>query len=55
MTKKLLSIIFILNLFTNNIAALEPDIFVQSTVNRATSTLSSNLTKEERISELKKL
>ncbi len=53
MIKKLLSIIFILNLFTNNIAALEADIFVQSTVNRASELLSENITKEEKIEELK--
>tara|TARA_Y100000741_G_scaffold315544_1_gene261453 strand:+ start:16 stop:603 length:588 start_codon:yes stop_codon:yes gene_type:complete len=53
MIKKLLSIIFILNLFTNNIAALEADIFVQSTVNRASELLSENITKEEKIEKLK--
>ena len=51
--KKLLSIIFILNLFTNSIAALEADIFVQSTVNRASELLSKNITKEEKIEKLK--
>ena len=53
MIKKLLSIIFILNLFTNNIAALEADIFVQSTVNRASKLLSENISKEEKIEKLK--
>ncbi len=53
MIKKLLSIIFILNLFSNNIAALEADIFVQSTVNRASELLSENITKEEKIEKLK--
>ena len=53
MTKKLLSIIFILNLFMNSIAALEADIFVQSTVNRASELLSKNITKEEKIEKLK--
>ena len=57
MFKKLLiccSIIFIysLNLQANSI---EPDIFVQSTVNRASSTLSKENTKDERIAELKKI
>ena len=53
MIKKLLSIIFILNLLTNNIAALEADVFVQSTVNRASELLSKNITKEEKIKKLK--
>ena len=42
----------ILNLNTN---AIEPDVFVQSTVNRAADTLSGNLSKEQRIIELKKI
>ena len=49
----LFSIIFLSNI--NYSYSIEPDIFIQSTVNRAASTLSSNLTKEERISELKKI
>ena len=53
MIKKLLSIIFILNFFANNIAALEADIFVQSTVNRASKLLSENISKEEKIEKLK--
>ena len=35
--------------------SIEPDIFVQSTVNRASSTLSKENTKDERIAELKKI
>ncbi len=38
-----------------NIYALEPDIFVQSTVNRASKVLSENLSKEKKIEELKKI
>ena len=49
----LFSIIFLTNI--NYSHSIEPDIFIQSTVNRATSTLSGNLTKEERISELKQI
>ena len=41
----LFSIIFLTNI--NYSHSIEPDIFIQSTVNRATSTLSGNLTKEE--------
>ena len=37
----------------NHSNSLEPDVFVQSTVNRASDILSNNSTKEEKISELK--
>ena len=33
--------------------AIEPDVFVQSTVNRASKLLSENLSKEKKIEELK--
>ena len=49
----LFSIIFITN--TNYSFSIEPDVFIQSTVNRAADTLSSNLSKEERIEELKQI
>ena len=55
MIKKLFIIIFTLSLLTNNINAIEPDTFVQSTVNRASKLLSDNLTKEEKIKELEKI
>ncbi|MDC0417640.1 ABC transporter substrate-binding protein [Candidatus Pelagibacter sp.] len=35
--------------------SIEPDVFVQSTVNRAASTLGGNLNKEQRVEELKKI
>ena len=53
MFKKLLSIIFVLVLLINNVAALEADVFVQSTVNRASKLLSDNISKEEKIEKLK--
>jgi phospholipid transport system substrate-binding protein len=53
MFKKLLSIIFVLALLINNVAALEADVFVQSTVNRASKLLSDNISKEEKIEKLK--
>ena len=37
----------------NNVHSIEPDIFIQSTVNRAAKTLGGDLTKEERIEKLK--
>ena len=39
----------------NYTLAIEPDVFIQSTVNRAAQTLSGDLTKDERIQELKKI
>jgi len=52
--------LFILNLIIffisfNTVLSIEADIFVQSTVNRASDTLSGNKTKEDRIEELKKI
>ena len=55
MTKKLLLIIFILSSITSNSNSIEPDIFVQSTVNRASKLLSENISKEEKISQLKQI
>jgi phospholipid transport system substrate-binding protein len=53
MFKKLLIIIFFVALLINNVIALEPNIFVQSTVNRASQLLSENISKEEKIEKLK--
>ena len=36
-----------------NLYAIEPDVFVQSTVNRASEILSKNISKEEKINQLK--
>ena len=55
MKKSLLCIFFILNLVINHTVALEPDVFVQSTVNRASKVLSDNLSKEQKINQLKKI
>lgn len=38
---------------TTKLFAIEPDVFVQSTVNRASKLLSENITKEEKIEKLK--
>ena len=43
----IISVILILK--PNYALTIEPDVFIQSTVNRAANTLGSNLTKEERI------
>jgi len=57
-SKKILAIISFLIIFFSNIVkvySIEPDVFVQSTVNRAAKTLGANLTKEERIEKLKQI
>ena len=50
-------ILFLISIFLLikpvNVFAIEPDVFIQSTVNRAAQTLSGNYTKEERIEKLK--
>ena len=53
--KIVIFISFVLVLFLNvsKVYSIEPDVFVQSTVNRAAKTLSGNFTKEERIEKLK--
>ena len=53
--KKIFFIIFIYILGLNNINALEPDLFVQSTVDRASKILSENISKDDKINQLKKI
>ena len=58
LSKKILTIFSFLIIFFSNIVkvySIEPDVFVQSTVNRAAKTLSANLTKKERIEKLKEI
>ena len=50
---KLFSIILAINLIINSAFSIEPDIFVQSTVNRASKLLSENISKEKKIIELR--
>ena len=52
--KFLFIVLFYLSYFTN-VYSMEPDVFVQSTVNRASHILSKNITKEEKVDELKKI
>ena len=53
MINRLLIIIFIyISLFTTNLFSIEPDVFVQSTVNRASKLLSEDISKEEKINQL---
>ena len=51
--KKVFFVIIFFTLNLNNLHALEPDVFVQSTVNRASKILSDNISKEQKINELK--
>ena len=53
--KKIFFIIFIYILGLNNLNALEPDLFVQSTVDRASKILSENISKDDKIDQLKKV
>jgi len=51
--KKIFFIFSIYLLCFSNVYSLEPEIFVQSTVNRASQILSENISKEEKINRLK--
>ena len=51
--KKFLLVLFFYTLAFTNSYSIEPDVFVQSTVNRASNVLSKDISKEEKINELK--
>ena len=51
----LLTILFLFFSLIKNSYSMEPNIFVQSTVNRASAILSNNLSKEEKIEKLKEV
>ena len=56
--KKILTFFLFTFLFftnTNTVFSIEPDVFIQSTVNRAADTLGGNFTKDERIKQLKQI
>ena len=52
-TVKIFTIIFLYLLGTSNLFSIEPDIFVQSTVNRASKILSEEISKDQKIEQLK--
>ena len=52
-SKRILLIVFFYFLILGNTHSIEPDVFVQSTVNRASKILSENLSKAEKINQLK--
>jgi len=51
--KKILIILLLFNLNHSYAYSIEPDVFIQSTVNRASQTLSKNISKEDKMNELK--
>ena len=53
MIKKILFFSLIFFTITTKLIAIEPDVFVQSTVNRASKLLSEDLSKDQKIEELK--
>ena len=56
MSRKIfLTILIFLTLTATKVFSIEPDIFVQSTVNRASKLLSDNISKEEKIEKLKSI
>ena len=56
MKSKNFILIFFLYFFSlANVYSIEPDIFIQSTVNRASKILSDDISKEQKIEELKKI
>ena len=53
--KKVLLLLFLFNLSHSYVYSIEPDVFVQSTVNRASQILSKNISKDEKMDELKNI
>ena len=53
--KRIFLVLVIYFLSLNNTYSIEPDIFVQSTVNRASKILTENISKEQKIQELQKI
>ena len=51
--KKIFYLAIFLIFYQTNVYSIEPDVFVQSTVNRASAILSKNIDKDEKINELK--
>ena len=49
--RKFLLVLFFYSLIFSNSYSIEPDVFVQSTVNRASNVLSKDISKEQKINE----
>jgi phospholipid transport system substrate-binding protein len=53
--KKILTIILLLNIAIGSAHSIQPDVFVQSTVNRASEILSKNISKEEKMNNIESI
>ncbi len=53
--KKIFLILLLFCINTSNVYSIEPDVFIQSTVNRASQILSKNISKEEKINQLRSI
>ena len=53
--KRILIILLLFSINSTYVNSIEPDVFVQSTVNRASQILSKNISKEEKINQLKSI
>ena len=53
--KKILLILFLFSFTPTNVYPIEADVFIQSTVNRASQVLSKKISKEEKINQLKSI
>ena len=53
--KKILLVLLLFCVNFSNVYSIEPDVFVQSAVNRASQILSKNISKEEKINQLKSI
>ncbi len=53
--KKIFIILLLFNFNFTCVSSIEPDIFIQSTVNRASQILSKNISKDQKISELRSI
>ena len=53
--KKIILILLLFSVNVTNTYSIEADVFIQSTVNRASQTLSENISREEKINKLKSI
>ncbi len=53
--KKIIIFLLLYNLNYNPVFSIEPDVFIQSTVNRASQILSKNISRDEKINQLKNI
>tara|TARA_B100000900_G_scaffold410927_1_gene429651 strand:- start:695 stop:1285 length:591 start_codon:yes stop_codon:yes gene_type:complete len=53
--KRIIIYLLLFNLNYNPVFSIEPDVFIQSTVNRASQILSKNVSRDEKINQLKNI